>query len=65
MSACSQRKNVIIKPAVEAQEMGLAPGGSCGGYGGSMEGVEDGTHRTKHLSLSSWPVLRPGPGPSC
>lgn len=40
-------------------------GGSCDGHGGSMKGVENCTHQTRHLSLSSWPVLKLVPAPSC
>ena len=39
--------------------------GSCDGGGGSMQVVENGTHQTRHLSLSSWPVLMLVPVPFC
>jgi len=42
-----------------------AVGGSCDGRGGSMKGVENCTHQTRRLSLSSWPVLKLEPTPSC
>lgn len=42
-----------------------AVGGSCDGRAGSMKDDENCTYQTRHLSLSSWPVLKIEPAPSC